>query len=67
MFQLLVAVFSTCAAMKHKIQRLGGQEKQSVTSLQGASLGLCNVDLKCGGKCLKRKIPGYCLFSVLCS
>lgn len=28
MFHLLVAVFSTCAVMKHKIQRLGGQEKQ---------------------------------------
>lgn len=30
---------------EHKSQR-GGQEKQSVTSPQGASLGLSNVDLK---------------------
>lgn len=46
MFQVLVALSSTCAGMKHKSQRLGGQEKQSVTSPQDASLGLSNENLK---------------------
>lgn len=60
MFQVVVALFSTCAGMKHKSQR-GGQEKQSVTSPQGASLGLSNVDLKYSAQSEKYMATAYCV------